>query len=112
MFLSDCIVYLPHSIDIPLIEEKGDLRIDAGVSLLPTAEATFSFGLTDRIAGQGYGSLGSDNRYYIQAGAGNFRPLGKLSVKDTYGGLAMATVMHKGMQIRGTCTAITRFIFC
>lgn len=41
VFISRCAV-IPQTADIPLIKEKGDLCIDAGVSILPTANETVS----------------------------------------------------------------------
>jgi hypothetical protein len=41
------------------ISEKNDLRIDAGISLGPSAHTTISYGLTDKIAIQGFGSVGT-----------------------------------------------------
>jgi hypothetical protein len=42
IMISGCAIYHPQTTDIPLISEKNDLRIDAGVSLIPSAHATFS----------------------------------------------------------------------
>jgi hypothetical protein len=53
-----CAVYHPQTADIPLIDHKGDLRIDAGASLIPSVHSTFSYGLTKRIALQAFGSSG------------------------------------------------------
>jgi len=72
LIMTSCIVYHPQAIDIPLISEKNDLRIDAGISIVPSAHATVSYGLTDKIALQAFGSLGSDERYYFQGAAGIF----------------------------------------
>jgi len=53
LMMSSCIVYHPMTTDIPLISEKNDLRVDAGISIVPSANATVSYGLTDKIAIQG-----------------------------------------------------------
>jgi hypothetical protein len=47
--MSSCIVYQTQTTDIPLISEKHDLRVDAGVSIVPSVHATISYGLTDKI---------------------------------------------------------------
>lgn len=86
MMMSGCIVYHTQTTDIPLISEKNDLRIDAGVSIVPSAHATISYGLTDKIAIQGYGSIGSDDRYYFQAATGLYKNLGNSRVLEFYGG--------------------------
>jgi len=59
--------YHPHSSDIPLISEKGEVRVDGGISLIPTAHATISYGLTNKIAIQAYASKGNDKNNYLQA---------------------------------------------
>ena len=84
--LTSCIVYQPQLTDIPLIHEKNDLRVDAGVSLLPSAQATISYGLTDKVAIQGFGSYGADEKYYLQAATGIYKNKGNDRVLELYGG--------------------------
>jgi hypothetical protein len=71
--------------DIPLISKKSDLRVDAGISVVPSANATVSYGVTDRIAIQGCGSIGYD-RYYFQAATGFYKNKGNNKVFELYGG--------------------------
>ena len=85
--MSSCIVYQPQLTDIPLISEKNDLRIDGGISLIPAINSTVSYGLTDKIAIQGYGSVGTDEKYYFQAATGFYKNIGKNQVFELYGGL-------------------------
>ena len=84
--LVSCIVYQPQMVDIPLISEKRDLHIDAGVSVLPATSATVSYGLTDKVAIQGFGSFGADDKYYFQGAAGIFQNRGGNRVIELYGG--------------------------
>lgn len=86
LIMTSCIVYTPLTSDIPLISEKNDLRIDAGVSIIPSANATVSYGLTDMVAVQGFGSIGSDDRYYLQAASGLFRNNGYNKILEFYAG--------------------------
>jgi len=86
LLLSSCIVYHPQTIDIPLISKKNDLRVDAGISVIPSAHATISYGLTNKISIQGFGSIGSDDRYYLQAATGLFKKHNKNRVTELYGG--------------------------
>ncbi len=72
LVLASCTI-IPHTTDIPLIREKGDLRIDTGVSVIPTANATVSYGLSEKIAVQAYGSYGADHPYYFQGAVGLFK---------------------------------------
>lgn len=85
ILLSSCTI-IPHTTDIPLIREKGDLRIDAGVSIIPTANATVSYGLSEKIAVQAYGSYGADLPYYLQGAVGLFKNKGNDVVTEWYAG--------------------------
>jgi hypothetical protein len=69
-----------------LIKDKGDLRIDAGVSLIPTANATISYGLTEKIAVQTFASIGSDHPYYLQGAIGLFKHRGNSIITEWYAG--------------------------
>ena len=84
--MSGCIVYQTPMTDIPLISKKSDLRIDGGVSLIPAIHSTVSYGLTDNIAIQGYGSVGADDKYYFQAATGLYKNKGNDRVLELYGG--------------------------
>lgn len=86
ILMSSCIVYHTQTTDIPLISERNDLRVDAGVSLIPTAHATVTYGLTDKMAIQGFGSIGSDDRYYFQAATGLYKNKGNNRIFELYGG--------------------------
>uniref|UniRef100_UPI00321775A3 hypothetical protein n=1 Tax=uncultured Draconibacterium sp. TaxID=1573823 RepID=UPI00321775A3 len=86
VLISGCAI-IPQTTDIPLIREKGDLRIDAGVSLIPTANATVSYGLSEKIAVQAYGSYGADHPYFIQGAVGLFKNKGNNIVTEWYTGV-------------------------
>lgn len=86
VMMTGCVVYQPQAIDIPLIHEKNECRIDAGASFLPSVQSTISYGLTDRIALQGYGSYGNDQKYYLQAAAGVYQQKRDNRVMEIYGG--------------------------
>lgn len=84
---SGCSFYHPMMTDIPLIREKNELRIDGSISLIPAVQTTVSYGLTDKIAIQGYGTVGADEKYYFQAAAGHFKNIGANKVLELYGGM-------------------------
>jgi hypothetical protein len=90
--MSGCGVYNPQTTDIPLISEKNDLRVDAGISFVPSVHSTISYGLTDKIAIQGFGSIGTSdngnpkNRYYVQAATGLYKNSGNNKILELYGG--------------------------
>lgn len=89
LFLIGCAVYHPQTTDIPLIDHKGDLRIDAGVSLIPSVHSTFSYGLTRKIALQAFGSIGAEARYYLQLSPGFYKCLKNKKVIELYSGFAL-----------------------
>ena len=83
--LSSCYVYKPQIADIPLIQEKGDLHIDAAISLLPIeANTTVSYGVTEKLAIQVYGSIGQ--KYYMQGALGYYKDIGNNKVVEMYFG--------------------------
>lgn len=84
--ISSCCVYHPQTVDIPLIKKKNDLRIDAGISLVPTIHSTISYGLTNKIAIQAFGSTGGDDRQYLQVASGLYKAFENQNVMELYGG--------------------------
>lgn len=84
--MTSCIVYHPNLVDIPLISKKHDLRIDAGISVVPSANATISYGLTKKIAVQTYGSFGYDETYFLQGALGYYKDLGNRNIMEIYSG--------------------------
>lgn len=72
--------------DIPLIKRKNDLRIDAGVSLIPTIHSTISYGLTNKIAIQAFGSTGGDDRKYFHIAPGIYKAYENHIAMELYGG--------------------------
>lgn len=83
---SSCCVYHPQTADIPLIIKKNDLRIDAGISLVPTIHSTISYGLTNKIAIQAFGSTGGDDRQYFHFASGLYKVYENQNVMELYGG--------------------------
>ncbi len=86
LFLIGCAVYHPQMTDIALIDHKGDLRIDVGASLIPSAYSTLSYGLTKNIALQAFGSIGIEHRYYLQVSPGFYKSLDNNKVIELYSG--------------------------
>lgn len=93
MFLPSCIMYHPQTADIPLIEKKGDLRVEASAwtSALMTPDAiggsaTVSYGLTDWMAGQLHASLQDGKNYNLQAAAGTYTTFER-AVLEVYAGV-------------------------
>ena len=70
-----CAIYHPQSTDIPLIDHKGELRIDAGASIIPSVYSTVSYGLTNRISFMTFASAGLEERYYFQFSPGFYKTL-------------------------------------
>ena len=83
--LSGCVFYETQMTDVPLISKKGDLQMDAGVSLIPSVFTSVSYGLTDKLALQGYGRLGVTG-YYMQTAMGTYRNFGDGRILELYGG--------------------------
>lgn len=87
LFLASSCAYYPHLTDVPLIRKKGDTRLEGGITLLaPTAHASVSYGLTENIAIQAAGIVGTDDHYYVQGAAGLFKNIQDRKVMELYAG--------------------------
>ncbi len=86
VILNSCVIWHTQTPDIPLINTKKDLRVDASISFIPSAQATVSYGLTDKVAVQLYGNIGIHDRYYIQPSIGLYKKLKKRQVQEIYAG--------------------------
>lgn len=85
LFISGCVIY-PHTLDIPLISEKNEIKIDAGVSVMPSASATVSYGLTSKMVVQASANVGGEN-HYIQGAVGFFKNYRQNNVMEVYAGV-------------------------
>lgn len=83
---SSCL-YLPMPTDVPLISKKKDLRVDAGISSGLAIHSTVSYGITDKLAVQGFGHLNANDEYYFQVATGHYKKLKNNKILEFYGGL-------------------------
>lgn len=90
--LASCSVYHPQLADIPLMEEKGELRVDAAASMTELyavkANLTATYAFADHLAVQAFGSLGEEQRYHIHGALGCFEAFDNHTVIELYGGAA------------------------
>ncbi len=86
ILLYGCAAYYPQTVDIPLITEKGDLRVDAGATYTPSIHGTVSYGLTNIVAIQAYGNIDFMSRFHIQGALGLFKGFENKTVTELYGG--------------------------
>lgn len=85
-----CVAYQPQMVDIPLIHEKNDWRVDASASLVKTSVGTtVSYGLTDKMAVQMHGkvNIGDARDSYIQGSGGYYKHFQNDAVLELYGGI-------------------------
>ncbi|MGJ3235837.1 hypothetical protein [Marivirga sp.] len=90
-----CVAYQPQMVDIPLIQEKNDLRVDAGLSLVKgNIGGTFSYGVSDKIAVQVHGNTMIDGTQhnYIQGAGGYYKHFQNDAVLELYGGLGYGNI--------------------
>ncbi len=104
MLLSSCAAYYPQTVDIPLIKEKGDVRLDAGC-FFPLdfhglanfgGHTTISVGLTNMVAVQGYASGDVLGRSHIQGALGLFKGFANKTVIEMYGGYGYGAGLESG----------------
>lgn len=81
IFISSC-VYYPQLVDIPLVSEEKELKIDAGISYVPSINASASYGLTDKIAVQAFGRI--YGVYYIKGAVGYYKNFSKNNIFELY----------------------------
>ena len=102
ILLNGCVsFYNPQPVDIPLIKEKGDVRVDVGYFMMPDlnyinnsdsvisslgVHGTFSAGLTDNVAIQTYLSLDVFSKFHLQTALGLFQGFENKTVVEMYGG--------------------------
>ena len=113
IFMSSCVAYYPQVVDIPLIKEKGDKRIDAGLFFAPAMDqqavyvdkedglrlagisgihGTYSSGLTDVLAVQAYTSV-DFRAYHLQGALGMFKAFENKNVVEWYSGYGHGNVL-------------------
>ncbi len=87
LLVNSCVVYSPQTVDIPLIHEKNDVRLDAGLTLLPPSfNATLSYGLSDKLAAQFYGSIVPEQTYHLQGAVGRYQNISNNQVIELFAG--------------------------
>lgn len=92
MFLaSSCVMYHPQTVDLPLLQHRGDLRADFSVAVSPLFVAptvdfngSLAYGITDHIGSQLYASIADAQNGYLQFAAGGFQSLSDYAVVEGY----------------------------
>ena len=96
-----CVIYHPHNVDIPLLREKGEVDVDANLSLsapllgAPAFNGTVSFAPLNNVGVQAAVCLSNTNSFYVQGAAGGFLPMGDNAVLEGYAGYGFGTSVHK-----------------
>lgn len=88
-FLSGC-AYGPAMTDIPLISEKGDMLLNAGVCPHLGTYTTLSYGVTDKVAIQAHANYEESYSFgysSVQGAVGLYRNLGNNRIIEAYTGL-------------------------
>ena len=94
VLLYSCVIYRPQTIDIPLINQQNELRLDGGLSQGVIPDMTISYGISKNIAIQAYGSYTSFSydifiprqNYYYQGAVGFYKHLNNENLLELYGG--------------------------
>lgn len=91
--LSSCVMYRPHNVAIPLLEEQGDMRLDASLTATtpliasPTLDLSFAYAPLPLLGIQAAASVADFNNWQLQVAAGTYNPIGR-SVLECYIGYA------------------------
>ena len=96
--------YVPNTHNVPLFQEKDEIRFSIGSSTSGTGTGTElqgAYAITNKIGiianvgfteNSGIGELGEG--HFFELGAGYFKPLGKNLVFESYGGLGFGKTEH------------------
>ena len=104
---TSCIMYHPHNVDLPLLQERGDLRIEGSISAsLPTlagtsANLSVAYAVLPNVGVTAYGTLGDMQNRYGQLGAGTFWPLTPHTVLEAYVGYGGGYSYHTNTRTTG-----------
>lgn len=100
---ASCSIYHPQAVDIPLIEQPNETRIDASAGLsfwlLPDAitfGVTASHGFNDWLCGQVHANYGGKDNYYLQAAPGGYLRVGEKAVLEGYVGMGYGGAGYSG----------------
>jgi hypothetical protein len=98
-FLTTSCTYYPRLTSIPLIKEKGDTRIEGGITFLPpNIHASVSHGATEKIAIQAAGTANGED-YYGHVAVGFYKNIKDTHVMELYSGFAYGyNNVHKQMR--------------
>ena len=103
--------YYPRLIGIPLIKEKGDTRVEGGITFMPaTVQASVSHGVTEKIAVQVAGTANAipasvfdtDGQFYGHGAIGFYKKIKDHYITELYGGFAYGQVGSTATFFKGT----------
>ena len=102
LLFNSCIAryHYPKSVDIPLIKNKGDIRLDIGgfvvhdlvESALPGGQVTFSAGLTNIVAIQTHVSVDAVDKIHLQGAMGLYKKIDDETVIELYSGYGVGWI--------------------
>jgi hypothetical protein len=93
-------VYVPNTVNAPLLSQKGELRANLSANNLQAAYAiadgvgVMANGFWQKSSTDNPDSGQDGKGYLLEAGVGHFRNLGDLFLFETYGGLGIGSVEH------------------
>ena len=93
LLTTGCSIYHPQAVDIPLLQEPGETRVDLALSLsaIPTLSGpqfntTVSYAFGEWMSGQAHANVGGGT-YYFHVAPGSYLPIGERFVLEGYAGL-------------------------
>jgi hypothetical protein len=87
LILNGCVVYYPHTPDIPSVSKEKEVIVDGGISIIPSINATINYGINDKYAVYGFGNLDGDNRYSLESAVGYYNTNDNKKTKSIYFGI-------------------------
>jgi len=73
LLLADsCTIYLPQPVSIPLMNERNEVQLSGGVTMLGGIEGSVAYAAGDHVALQAYGSIHTEQIRYFQGSVGYY----------------------------------------
>jgi len=96
---SSCVMYRPHNVDIPLLQQPGEMQVDATVSmsgpllLVPGVNLSYAYAPANYLGLQAAASVTDFQNYHLQGALGSYQPYNRF-VLEEYLGMAYGRSYH------------------
>jgi hypothetical protein len=72
LLIDSCTIYLPQPVNIPLMNEKNEVQLSGGATMLGGLDGSVAYAAANHVALQAYGSLHTEDIRYFQGSIGYY----------------------------------------